>query len=45
MEPASVEKIVEIDSHIGNSTIFTASLWSMRILASESILIIKWTPS
>lgn len=26
MEPASVEKIVEIDSHIGNSTIFTASL-------------------
>jgi len=26
MEPASVEKIVEIDSHIGNSAIFTTTL-------------------
>ena len=30
MEPSSVEKIVEIDSHIGNSTIFTAKFEVMH---------------
>ena len=30
MEPASVEKIVEIDSHIGNSTILTAKFKFMH---------------
>lgn len=32
MEPASVEKIVEIDSHIGNSTVFTARFKLMHAL-------------
>lgn len=32
MEPASVEKIVEIDSHIGNSTVFTARFKLMHTL-------------